>query len=462
MNKRILAFLILFLTGAIAMAQKPVDISGKIDKSARKQVKLFKVADGSLTEVSTFNLKEDSTFRFSFFPEYEGFYVLGLGSPTSPQRNYTFYFKAGDKLDVNMTDSAYVLQGKLNSTENQIMSKWFDLAYKVKQKSIGSTSSSINSTFVDFFPDLEALNKDSKEFIAKHKSGNPKFEKAFPMLVKWDVACYGLSFLFSGRNARPTPEQYSPTIKSINGANFTKNTKELTLYPYGRRNMMLLVQLESMKNKIAISNSIVGLENVMKYIVNDTLKGDQLLVHLSHQKDYRNFSEAREKFGRYIITSAQKKTLATYESKLDPFKPGDLAFDFAFPDVNDKIVKMSDLKGKMVVIDIWATWCGPCVQEIPHFKKLEEAFKDKNVTFVSISFDHPKDKDKWLQMIKKDQMEGVQLLGTSLGEFARHYKINTIPRFMVFDKQGRLVTADSPRPSDPKLKMIIEEELNKG
>ncbi|SMC70570.1 TlpA family protein disulfide reductase [Pedobacter nyackensis] len=460
-KKGIITAIVLVLMGMVVFAEKSVEIKGTVS-SEKKQVKLFSVFKGALKEVTTFNVKDDGSFRFVFYPEYEGFYVLGLGKPMAPLYNHTFYFKGGDQLDLKLKDSSYELQGTLNSKENQIMSKWAEQCLKVREKSLERTQANMESTFVDFFPDLEALSVGSKDFIVKNKSGNPAFEKAFPLLVKWDLATYGLRCLFTGRVVHPSPEQYSPAINYINAENFTRNTYEPFLYPYGRGALQMIPVLESMKNKIRISQSIIGLENSMKFMLNDTLKGDQLLDYLSHQKDRSNFTEAVNKFGQYLITQTQKETSAKYEAKLNPFTPGDKAFDFSFPDVNDKVVKLSDLKGKVVVIDVWATWCGPCVQEIPHLEKLAEEFKAKDIAFVSITVDQEKDKPKWLKMIKDDHMTGIQLFGGVGNEFSKHYAIRTIPRFLVFDKQGKLVTGDAPRPSDRKLKMIIEEVLNKG
>jgi thiol-disulfide isomerase/thioredoxin len=120
---------------------------------------------------------------------------------------------------------------------------------------------------------------------------------------------------------------------------------------------------------------------------------------------------------------------------------------------------MNDLKGKVVLIDVWATWCAPCKVEIPHLKKMEEEFKGKDVAFVSISVDVEKDKEKWRMMVEKDQLGGTQLYAKGWSEITKYYDITGIPRFMVFDKEGKIVSPDSPRPSQPELKVMLEETL---
>ncbi|ULT28044.1 hypothetical protein KUH03_16430 [Sphingobacterium sp. E70] len=82
-----------------------------------------------------------------------------------------------------------------------------------------------------------------------------------------------------------------------------------------------------------------------------------------------------------------------------------------------------------------------------------------DVQVVSISVDEEKDKVKWLKMIKDEQLGGLQLFASGWGDFAKYYKITGIPRFMVFDRQGKVVTIDSPRPSNPELKQLLEKVL---
>ena len=71
--------------------------------------------------------------------------------------------------------------------------------------------------------------------------------------------------------------------------------------------------------------------------------------------------------------------------------------------------KLEDLKGKLVYIDVWATWCGPCRAEIPSLKELEKKYHGKNITFVSISVDALKDHDKWKKFVADKELGGIQL-----------------------------------------------------
>lgn len=84
-----------------------------------------------------------------------------------------------------------------------------------------------------------------------------------------------------------------------------------------------------------------------------------------------------------------------------------------------------------------------------------------DVVFIGVSVDEAKDKQKWLDFVEKEELKGVQLLASGWSKITKDYKITGIPRFMVFDRKGNVVTVDAPRPSDPALKKMLEEELKK-
>jgi thiol-disulfide isomerase/thioredoxin len=125
---------------------------------------------------------------------------------------------------------------------------------------------------------------------------------------------------------------------------------------------------------------------------------------------------------------------------------------------------LDDLKGKYVYIDVWATWCIPCIAEIPDLKKLEKAYHGKNIAFVSISVDKLKNRGKWREMIADKALKGIQLLADKAfdSDFIMKYYINGIPTFILLDPQGNIVEQDAPRPSNTKvIKQLFDKVLKK-
>ncbi|MCH5214051.1 MAG: TlpA family protein disulfide reductase [Muribaculaceae bacterium] len=118
--------------------------------------------------------------------------------------------------------------------------------------------------------------------------------------------------------------------------------------------------------------------------------------------------------------------------------------------------KLSDLKGKVTYIDFWATWCGPCVKQIPYLEKLVEKMKgNPDVAFVSISSDV--DRNAWLEKLKRDNPSWPQYLldGEDAEKFFTAMNINGIPRFIILNADGSIANADAIRPSEAEVESQI-------
>ena len=133
----------------------------------------------------------------------------------------------------------------------------------------------------------------------------------------------------------------------------------------------------------------------------------------------------------------------------------------ALTDLNDKEVKYEQLplKGKLLFIDIWATYCPDCRKELPALETLQEDYKTEPITFVSISVD--RDKEAWKAMVKDDKLSGIHLYASpETKEFLKVlYGLRSIPRYMLIDAKGNIIDANAPMPSDKNLKELITAML---
>ena len=143
----------------------------------------------------------------------------------------------------------------------------------------------------------------------------------------------------------------------------------------------------------------------------------------------------------------------------ETLRAGNPSPSFNCPDINGKMVSLESLKGKYVYIDVWATWCGPCRGELPYMTKLEETYVGKDIYFVGLSCDQ--NKQAWEKRIQKGDMKGIQLHMGNKDEFMNKYLINGIPRFILLDREGKIIMADAPRPSSPETSKLIDELLKK-
>jgi thiol-disulfide isomerase/thioredoxin len=165
----------------------------------------------------------------------------------------------------------------------------------------------------------------------------------------------------------------------------------------------------------------------------------------------------------FIVTAKERITKTTdswleRKTAVDNMpKEGEPAIDFNYPDIEGNEFSLSSFKGDLVYVDVWATWCGPCKAEIPSLQKLETDYHGKDITFMSVSVDT--DKEAWEKMVAEKELGGVQLWADGWSKITKDYAIFGIPRFLLFDAKGNVISTNAPRPSSDEIRELLEANL---
>ena len=424
-------------------------ITGVWNRRNATEISLFQAFPGRLEKIDFAEVGEGNTFSLTFTPTQEGFFAIGIGQPSVRRDKYMFYLKPGDRLEIAVNETTYSLVGE-NTRENIAMRTWHNFILPLERMALYPP---FRETYLDFFPLLET--KAERPYRITN-TGNKTFDKLFPIYRKYDLMDLALSFLKMGRGRNPERADFPNFYRNLTIEKLT-TTSELLLYPYEL--LIGIAYVDGMLNGVDHTNLIESVRN-------DTLKGELFLSNLARVRDVSVMEQLIYMYEQYILTNDQKERFEKEKERIDMFQStsdvGKRGHDFTYVDVNGNQVSFSDFRGKVVYMDVWATWCAPCRAEIPHLKRLKEHFaNNENLVIVGISSDRPADFQKWKDFVVEYELGGIQLWGGMQGDenIMRKYQIGGIPRFMIFDKQGNIVSLDAPRPSSAEIIPLLTRLL---
>lgn len=441
--------LILCLIGCTK--ETPIDygvFTGKIDNIDTKEITLIKSDKSFRKEIP---VEPNGTFRDTIKAN-PGLYLLTVG-----KNKISIYINNGDAVNVvanaNDFNRSLKVSGKGAATTNYLLfknkktteligdNKVFyaleEVDFKNKVQNIKATLNTVLDTIQGIDPAFKTLEKRSLNFAyllqlsryatGKHSywSKNKDYKPSIGFLKELDAVDVNNEedFLFSEAYKQLIIAYYVDKIQEL-------VKKDSIDYALAKVKVHSAIPNSTIKNNLIFSGAEYGIVKTENF-------EDYYKIFISASTNEENNNKIKLLYNKLLKLNEGQPSpkFINYENNAG----GTLSLD--------------DLKGKYIYIDLWATWCAPCLEQVPYLKKLEKTYHDKNIYFLSISIDKPKDYDKWKKMIVDKALGGIQVIADKgyKSQFAQEYFISSIPRFILIDPNGRIVANDAPRPSSPKL-----------
>ncbi|MEM1215522.1 MAG: TlpA disulfide reductase family protein [Bacteroidota bacterium] len=187
------------------------------------------------------------------------------------------------------------------------------------------------------------------------------------------------------------------------------------------------------------------------------------IISILKQKKHPSFQHYAETFIR-DFKDQDPQAASDLEAQIkaqQSFVVGGEAPDFSQPSPAGEAISLSDLRGKVVLVDFWASWCGPCRRENPNVKRVYNEYKDQGFEILAVSLDRTK--DRWTQAIAKDGLEWLHVsdLKGWKNEVAQLYSVTSIPHTILLDREGKIIARGLRGPQlEQKLAEVMNETGN--
>ena len=307
---------------------------------------------------------------------------------------------------------------------------------------------------------MDSLLKSNNDFLDKFTTDNPAISNEFTYFEKADinyqVYLYKSYYSSNLRDTKDSIDQESAWFDFEKSINFndaklinSSNYQQFVSYSISNEAGELSEKdssIQKMPNPMVVSR----LEVIKNKITDKQVLNYHLFTLLKMQLDYyatKGIDNVLPYFKENCSNQQYLSEIDSLKTEWEKIGKGKASFNFSATDINGKEYKQENFKGKYVYIDCWATWCGPCCDEIPYLEKIIDENKDKNIAFVSLSFDN--NKSDWENWMKTKETKGYQLYlekeeKTKLAEF---YKVRGIPRFILIGQEGKIYDVQAERPS---------------
>jgi len=251
--------------------------------------------------------------------------------------------------------------------------------------------------------------------------------------------------------------EYPKSVEAIRNA-VSYNDSTLISYSQYRDNITDYFQ---QKYRLSLSNDTAYISKLCTVLpagtVRDFLIYNKLKEAIGRTRDSTRREVLITEFLPTISETKIQQQLLAQHLLLKSLNRGKSAPDFITTALNKDTFSLEDFKGRYVVIDVWATWCGPCRVQSPNFERIAEQYTSPKVAFVALSIDD--DKWRWQNEANEKSFRVLQLIANDKNFFSKSYGVDFIPRYMLLGPDGKIINVQMPEPGNPAFEEILRKEI---
>ncbi len=457
--------IMLFSCGQEEIFNPKIIIAGKLANADTKEIRIYQQQ-----EIATTAIADDGSFQVSFDAEEAENYYVRLG-----REGFNLFLSPGDSIfvdvDVKEFSDSFILSGDHAAESTYLFErdKYYQSSGMANMMELmGMEKDAYFAKKDEFFATL----KSNLEALKNEEGINPEFIKLEEAYIEFQPLLldtqYPMYYAYVNKTSQDSVDFPKDEVKAKIASMDLDRVDLLKSSPYkGLIDRRINDEVsELMKQDTTLRGSSEGYEKARFMAMDNLLKNqavkDQFLFdYIKSNLEYRGPVHVKSSYDKFMAENQSPKLQAKLEEtkeKWDPIMPGQDVPDFNFVNIEGEPVKLSDLKGNLVYVDIWATWCGPCIAEHPHWDKMKEEYKDKPISFLTVSIDDSK--EPWEKMVKAKNMDGLQWFTENAwkSDIAQHFMVNAIPRFLLLDKDGKVLDPSADRPSG-KIRETVDKYL---
>ncbi len=437
-------FPILFVMAVVSVqAQNSVRLKGKLVGMGTDLVKLsYDGATSVIGDEGSFMIRTDREGHFDT--------ILPLSKPAFYRisRN-TLYLSPGDDMEVYITtdNREAVFKGKGAEMNTYMKGRLFP-----KGGSFLGELRNRKGSFEEIKVAVDSLAQLRMAELERVKEATPAFKELEKARIVADMA--------NSYTAYPSYCALQPVRSREEREKFMQQIIPDLLKVVPRVNREEYLDVAVVRDVIGTAMEIPGLKEKLQFPerTQELFTAAQYAYKLDSEINTELVGEVREYAGKLKNTDI-REVLEVKLHSAGALLKGSPAVDLELLAPDGKTARLSDYKGKVIYVDLWATWCGPCIQESPKFHELAKKYRNDNIVFLAVSTDT--EKKSWLSFIEGKEAGIPEYNCTDTKNLNEGWQIKYIPRFLLIDENFKIIDAYAPRPSQPEAVELLDKILKK-